>query len=55
MNKFDQESKVKAKPHKLEIINEDELEVDKFDNPDEQTLSATIKAPTCFKGELKHY
>lgn len=54
VNKFDNESKVRSPTRKLSNVNEDELEVDKFDNPDE-TFSTIIKAPTCFKGELKHY
>ena len=35
-------------------VNEDELEVDKFDNPDSSN-SKVITAPSCFLGHLKHY
>ena len=53
VNFFDSDSKIRPQK-KLINVNEDELEVDKFDNPDE-TFSNIIKAPTCFKGDLKHY
>lgn len=53
VNKFDMETYSKKVPA-LNDVNEDELEVDKFDNPDAFS-SKVIKAPSCFKGDLKHY
>lgn len=35
-------------------MKDDELEIDKFDNPD-SSGSTIINAPKCFLGQLKHY
>ena len=37
------------------LIQEDELEIDRFDNPDESSLSNVVNPPKCFLGHLKHY
>jgi DNA helicase INO80 len=50
---FDQETMIK-KSSKLKEIDEDELEVDKFDNFD-ASHSKVINAPRCFYGNLKEY
>jgi len=36
-------------------IREEDLEVDKFDNPDDQALSKSVECPKMFKGRLKEY
>lgn len=55
VNKFDSETFINKKDKILANIDEDELEIEQFDNPDPSSLSDVIQAPKCFKGALKHY
>jgi len=43
-----------SKKAEMEVINEEDLEVEKFDNPDERALSI-LDTPKMFKGRLKEY
>lgn len=55
VNEFDAETKQRRNHHGvLEKVKDDELEIDKFDNPD-AGQSSIINAPKCFLGQLKHY
>lgn len=56
VNDFDTETK-QRKNHNVQLskIQEDELEIDRFDNPDESSLSNVVNPPKCFLGHLKHY
>lgn len=56
VNDFDTETK-QRKNHNVQLakIKEDELEIDRFDNPDESSLSSVVNPPKCFLGHLKHY
>ena len=54
VNRFDSESVHKSKLPALEDIKEDELEIDKFDNPD-ASHSTIVNPPTIFKGSMKPY
>ena len=48
------ETNTRRNTNYLSKINVDELEMDKFDNPD-ASHSDVITAPTCFLGNLKSY
>lgn len=50
---FDQET-YQRRNNSVLAVQEDELEVDKFDNPD-AGLSNIINPPSCFLGALKDY
>ena len=55
VNDFDQETNQRKNCNgQLAKVNENELEVDKFDNPDEGH-SSVLNPPRCFLGHLKHY
>jgi hypothetical protein len=55
VNDFDQETNQRKNYNgQLAKVNENELEVDKFDNPDEGH-SSVLNPPRCFLGHLKHY
>lgn len=55
VNDFDHETQQRKNYNvgPLDKVKDDELEVDKFDNPD--AGSSVINPPRCFLGHLKHY
>jgi DNA helicase INO80 len=56
VNDFDTETGQRGKHHvsRLDKVKDDELEIDKFDNPD-AGHSTVLNPPRCFLGHLKHY
>jgi len=55
VNNYDMETKQRGSySGRLDEVRDDELEIDKFDNPDE-SHSSVLNPPRCFLGHLKHY
>ena len=55
VNDFDSETNQRRYcTGRLDKVKDDELEIDKFDNPDE-SHSSVLNPPRCFIGNLKHY
>ena len=55
VNDFDAETKQRRNHNtQLAQVKEDELEIDRFDNPD-AGHSTVVNPPRCFLGHLKHY
>lgn len=50
---FDKEAKIRKDNHLMKI-NEDDLDIEKFDNPD-ASHSTIIHAPASFRGTMKDY